>query len=113
MASIGKYHPLFLEELFIVNLYGTEEEIEQFNKLLDSKDSIENIVAMATLLEDIKRKRLTKMNWFCCHRCQNYEICRINWFRGERNISRHCCSYCQNFDECYKCFLDNEKKKNK
>ncbi|MDD2717840.1 MAG: hypothetical protein PHW04_18285 [Candidatus Wallbacteria bacterium] len=101
----GKYHPLFLEELFIVHLYGSDDEVALFYRLMDDRDNPNNIVVMATLLEDIKRKNLTKMNWFCCTRCQNFEMCRINWYRGERNLERNCCTYCQIYEECYKKFL--------
>ena len=109
----GDYHPLFLEELFIVHLYGTDEDVVKFYRLLEHKEEPENIVEMAALLEEIKRKKLTKMNWYCCWRCQHYKICRINWYRGERNIERHCCTYCQNYEECYKRFLNENKNKDK
>ena len=96
----GDYKPLFMEEIFIVNLYGTDEEIELFYKLIQNSDDIDNQVIMVDLIEKIKRKYLTKMNWFCCSLCQHYEICRINWYRGEKNIDRNCCSLCQNYNKC-------------
>lgn len=105
----GDYHPLFLEELFIVHLYGTDDEVARFYKLMENPNDRGNIVEMAALLEDIKMRELTKMNWYCCYRCQQFKICRINWYRGERNIERHCCTYCQNYEECYKRFIDMNK----
>lgn len=101
------YRPLFLEELFVVHLYGTDEEVQRFDKLMEDRDNFENVVAMATLIEDIKRRNLTKLNWFCCSKCQNFRICRINWYRGERNIERNCCTYCSHYTDCYGEFKDS------
>jgi hypothetical protein len=97
---VEEYEPLFMEELFIVNLYGTEEEIEEFYFLLQDPDDLNNQIAMVNLIEKIKRENLTQMDWHCCSRCQHFEICKINWYRGERDIPRHCCSLCQHYKEC-------------
>jgi len=108
---LGKYYPLFLEELFIVHLYGTDEEVDTFYKLIDyeHRNNPENIVELATLIEDIKRRNLTRMNWYCCSRCENFKLCRINWYRGERNLERNCCTYCQDFEKCYEIYKRVEK----
>jgi len=112
---LGKYYPLFLEELFIVHLYGTDAEVKQFYEFMEpeKRNKSENIVVLATLIEDIKRRNLTKMNWFCCSRCENFKLCRINWYRGESNLERNCCTYCQNFEKCYETYKKLENKTDK
>lgn len=88
-----------MEETFLVNLYGSEEEIGRFYDLLDVLDD-ENIVEMVHLIEEIKRRNVTRIYWNCCHRCQNFSTCRINWYRGEHKIKRNCCSLCTNYEDC-------------
>lgn len=88
-----------MEETFLVNLYGSEEEINRFYDLLDVLDN-ENVVEMVHLIEEIKRRNVTRIYWNCCHRCQNFATCRINWYRGERAIKRNCCSLCSNYEDC-------------
>jgi hypothetical protein len=98
--SSSEFYPLFMEEVFIVNLYGSDLEARRFYELMQDTEKRENIVEMAALIEDIKRRCLTKMNWYCCHRCERFQTCRINWHRGERNIERNCCSYCAKYEAC-------------
>jgi len=97
-----KYDALFMEELFIVNLYGTEEEVERFYRLLSEREKFENTIAIIDLVESIKRRNITGMEWHCCSRCIHFDLCKLNWYRGERNIERKCCTLCQNYKECYK-----------
>ncbi len=100
-----EYLPVFAEEIFIVNLYGTDEEIDEFNLLMQNPKLEKNLISMALLIEEIKRRSLLKMNWYCCWRCSYYPTCKINWYRGERNYQvRNCCTYCQNFWECHERF---------
>ena len=99
------YLPVFAEEIFIVNLYGTDEELDEFNRLIESPEIEKNLITMALLIEEIKRRNVLKMTWQCCWRCRYFRTCKINWYRGERNMqSRHCCTYCQNYWECHKKF---------
>ncbi len=107
--EFDEYKPLFMEEIFIVNLYGTDEEIVLFYKLLQESDDFDNQIIMVNLIENIKRKYLTKMNWICCEGCQHYSICRINWYRGEKNIDRNCCSLCNNYNKCREKFKTQKK----
>lgn len=107
--EIDEYKPLYMEEIFIVNLYGTEEEIELFYKLLQNSEDIDNQVIMVNLIERIKRNYLTKMNWLCCSKCQHYDACRINWYRGEKNQDRHCCSLCENYKGCHNSYKNQRK----
>lgn len=100
-----EYLPVFAEEIFIVNLYGTDEEIDEFNLLMQNPKIEKNLISMALLIEEIKRRSLLKMNWYCCWRCHYFPTCKINWYRGERNYQvRNCCTYCQNFWECHEQF---------
>ncbi|MBF0500256.1 MAG: hypothetical protein HQM09_08990 [Candidatus Riflebacteria bacterium] len=98
-----EYLPVFAEEIFIVNLYGNDDEIEEFNFLMQSPDVEKNLISMALLIEEIKRRSLLKMNWYCCWRCQYHASCKINWYRGLRRFElRNCCTYCQNFWDCHR-----------
>ncbi|MFZ2955808.1 MAG: hypothetical protein WA705_02785 [Candidatus Ozemobacteraceae bacterium] len=100
-----EYLPVFAEEIFIVNLYGTDDEIEEFNILMQGTEVEKNLISMALLIEEIKRRSLLKMNWYCCWRCHYHANCKINWYRGERRFElRNCCTYCQNFWECHRQF---------
>lgn len=102
-----EYLPVFAEEIFIVNLYGTDEEIDEFNELMKANHIEKNLMSMALIIEEIKRRNFLKINWHCCWRCQYYQNCKINWYRGERNMPmRNCCTYCQHFWECHKGFCD-------
>lgn len=111
MKKTPVYYPLYIEELFIVQLYGTDEEVKRFNELMDIKTDDDQdddiVIEIVALIEEIKRKNLTKMNWFCCHRCENFKICRINWHRSERNLEKKCCTYCSHYEKCYKNFKEN------
>jgi len=108
-----EYLPVYAEEIFIVNIYGTDEEIAEFNQLMKSVDVEKNLVSMALMIEEIKRRSLLRMNWYCCWRCERFQTCKINWYRGEKNYTiRNCCTYCQNFWECHKKFTEEEKKSN-
>lgn len=101
-----EYLPVFAEEIFIVNLYGSDEEITEFNHLMQNPAIERNVISMALLIEEIKRRNFLKINWHCCWRCKYFATCKINWYRGERCMERrNCCTYCQNFWECHKRFL--------
>ena len=100
-----EYLPVFAEEIFIVNLYGTDDEIDEFNDLMKANHIEKNLMSMALIIEEIKRRNFLKIGWHCCWRCQYYQNCKINWYRGERNMElRNCCTYCQNFWDCHKKF---------
>lgn len=103
------YLPVYAEEIFIVNMYGTDEEIDEFNQLINGLEIEKNLISMALLIEEIKRRSLLKMNWYCCWRCQYFQTCKINWYRGERQCKlRNCCTYCQNFWDCHKQFCEEQ-----
>ncbi|MBF0410241.1 MAG: hypothetical protein HQM10_23045 [Candidatus Riflebacteria bacterium] len=102
-----EYLPVFAEEIFIVNLYGTDEEIVEFEAYIQSPDVERNLISMALIIEEIKRRSFLKMTWCCCPRCSYFKTCKINWYRGERRFEkRNCCTYCQNFWECHKKFSE-------
>ena len=100
-----EYLPVFAEEIFVVNLYGTDEEIDEFNELMQSSQAEKSLLSMALIIEEIKRRNFLKITWHCCWRCQYYQNCKINWYRGERKMNkRNCCTYCENFWTCHKNF---------
>lgn len=104
---MSEYLPVFAEEIFIVNLYGTDEEIAEFQVLLQTPNDEKSLMSMALIIEEIKRRHFLKINWHCCWRCCYYQTCKINWYRGERHFERrNCCTYCQNFWECHKRFAE-------
>ena len=41
-----EYLPVFAEEIFIVNLYGTDEEIYEFNELMKETQVEKNLMSM-------------------------------------------------------------------
>ncbi|MFC1743684.1 hypothetical protein ACFL35_06790 [Candidatus Riflebacteria bacterium] len=93
------YLPCFAEELFVVNLYGTDEEIERFEILIDNLESPASLIEIVTLMEEIKN-RAGKMNWYCCVECHRAERCEINDLRAIKKWERRCCSNCLKYDEC-------------
>lgn len=97
---MNEYQPLFMEETLLVHIYGSDEEISRFDELMNAVDDEETLVEITILIEDIKRRNVSKMDWNCCHRCDNYRMCKINWARGERDIPRNCCSLCPNYEDC-------------
>lgn len=104
-----EYLPVFAEEIFVVNLYGTDEEIDEFSELMLASHIEKNLISMALIIEEIKRRNFLKISWHCCWRCRYYKTCKINWYRGERNMEcRNCCTYCQNFWECHQKFCSEQ-----
>lgn len=102
---MSEYLPVFAEEIFIVNLYGSDEELDEFTQLMKNPQEERNLYAIALIIEEIKRRNFLKMSWHCCWRCSYFATCKINWYRGERCMERrNCCTYCQNFWECHKRF---------
>ena len=105
----------FLEEIAISNMYGTEHEKKSvanlISYLINDPQNIEKIVELAVLIEEIKRREITHMDWNCCFcdKCERFHNCRIKWYRGERQMAQYCCSYCQNFDRCLAKFQKLEK----
>lgn len=109
-----EYLPVFAEEIFVVNLYGTDEEIDEFNELMKSTHIEKSLMSLALIIEEIKRRNFLKIGWSCCWRCYYYQNCKINWYRGERNIKkRNCCTYCQSFWDCHKKFCEESDEKDK
>jgi len=96
----NEFHPLYAEEIFIVHLYGNDDEIARFEKLLETKESPDSQLEMIILCEEITRRVLTEMNTHCCQRCPYFHICAINHRRCSRNMEKFCCSYCPNYREC-------------
>ncbi len=105
---MSKYTPFYAEEVFIANCYGTEDEISQFNELMEHPNKKENTVQLILLIEDIKQRHDLNLGWTCCWRCQHFQNCEINWRRGELGLPKHCCSNCRNYSECTK-IAANEK----
>lgn len=105
----------FLEEIAISNMYGTELEKKHvanlISYLINDPNNIEKIVELAVVIEEIKRREITHMDWNCCFcdKCERFHSCRIKWYRGERQMTQYCCSYCQNFDRCLAKFQKLEK----
>lgn len=105
----------FLEEIAISNMYGTELEKKSvanlISYLINDPNNIEKIVELAVVIEEIKRREITHMDWNCClcDKCERYHNCRIKWYRGERQMTQYCCSYCRHFDRCLAKFQKLEK----
>ncbi len=99
-----RYNPVFAEETFIVNLYGTSKEIEEFDLLIADDASSVSLTAMVDLVETIKRRRFTGMNWNCCHQCQSFLNCSVKKHRFRRNQPRECCSMCKQYKSCLSLF---------
>lgn len=105
----------FLEEIAISNMYGTELEkkivANLISYLINDPNNSEKIVELAVIIEEIKRREITHMDWNCCFcdKCERYHNCRIKWYRGERQMTQYCCSYCQHFDKCLAKFQKLEK----
>jgi|GEM_PF-3949419 len=105
----------FLEEIAISNMYGTESEKKivagLISHLINDSQNIEKIVELAVIIEEIKRREITHMDWNCCFcdKCERFHNCRIKWYRGERQMPQYCCSYCQEFDRCLARFQKQEK----
>jgi len=97
---MSEYQPLFMEEILLVHIYGSDEEILRFDALMTTLDREESLVEITVLIEEIKRRNVSKMDWNCCHRCASFRVCKINWARGERDIPRNCCSLCPNYEDC-------------
>ncbi len=57
-----EYLPVFAEEIFIVNLYGTDEEIFEFNELMKETQVEKNLMSMTLIIEEIKRRNFLKIN---------------------------------------------------
>lgn len=96
-------------------MYGTELEkklvANLISYLINDPNNIEKIVELAVVIEEIKRREITHMDWNCCFcdKCERFHSCRIKWYRGERQMTQYCCSYCQNFDRCLAKFQKLEK----
>lgn len=97
---MNEFHPLYAEEIFIVNMYGTDEEIAAFEQLLEHRQKSRVQVEMIVICEEIIRRILTNMETPCCHKCQFYFNCPVNSIRHGRGFSTKCCSYCHNYREC-------------
>lgn len=104
-AEISEYVPSFAEETFIVNCYGTEEDIARFDLLMEDPTDRANLVEMIILVEAIKNRNSLGMDWNCCFRCQRHSYCEINWYRGERGLKKTCCPNCLNYSDCNKIFI--------
>jgi len=96
-------------------MYGTEAEKKRVGMLVtylvEEPEALEKIVELAVLIEEIKRREITNMDWNCCYcnECDRFYNCRIKWYRGENNMTQYCCSYCQKFDRCLAKFQKQEK----
>ena len=99
------YVPTFAEETFIVNCYGTDEDIDRFNVLMEGIADRGHQVELIILVEAIKNRNSLGMDWNCCWRCQRFTYCEINWYRGERALTKTCCPNCVNYSECNKIFV--------
>ncbi len=104
MVKRRSYKPVFAEETFIVNLYGTPAEVETFEELLGDREAPGSVTAIADLVESIKRRKLTGMNWNCCWRCQFFQNCRIRDYRQKDNLPQKCCTVCPNHRRCMSSF---------
>lgn len=105
----------FLEEIAISNMYGTELEkaivSNLVSYLINVPNDVEKVVELAVIIEEIKRREITHMDWNCvlCGKCERTLNCKIKWYRGERGMTQYCCSYCQSFEGCLAKFQKNEK----
>jgi len=51
------YSPVFAEEIFVVTLYGTREEVKQLFQMLKTCDDQASSDAISDLIEQVKRRR--------------------------------------------------------
>jgi hypothetical protein len=105
MSSTVKYVPTYAEETFIAHCYGSQDEIERFDALMQDPTDRGNLIDIIVLIEEIKNKNNLGMDWNCCWRCQRFSHCEINWYRGERSLKKTCCPNCVNYRDCNKIFM--------
>ena len=96
MTDRGTYDPLFVEETWIIRFYGTHEENEIFDDLMEGRDDLWNRIEIVLLVEKIKERNKLGLLSQCCDQCPNFENCRINWRRGELDLATTCCANCPN-----------------
>ncbi|PKK91670.1 MAG: hypothetical protein CVV64_03115 [Candidatus Wallbacteria bacterium HGW-Wallbacteria-1] len=94
------YKPLFVEETFLVYLYGTKDEQDLYNSLISDTNSPGNLLSIKALTESLKSRHLTKMDWKCCDRCQNFQTCSLRFYRSAKGEKMVCCSNCKEFSSC-------------
>ena len=99
-AGRKPYDPLFVEETWIVRMYGTNEENERFDDLMHNRDDRWNRIEIVLLVEFIKDRHRLGLLKRCCEACPHFETCRINWRRGELDLARTCCSNCPEYTRC-------------
>lgn len=95
-----EFHPLYAEEIFIVYMYGTEEETAAFERLLEHRENPRVQVEMIVICEEIIRRTLTSMETPCCPGCQFHSNCAVNSIRRPRGLEAKCCSYCHSYRDC-------------
>ena len=100
-----------IEEMFIINIHGTDSELAASQKLYLDSSNLESFIKLAVMAEEIRTRELTKLKWNCCPRCTRYSSCRIRWERGETGCEQTCCSYCQNHKTCVSEFHSQEREK--
>ena len=96
----ASYDPLFVEETWIVRMYGSNEENERFDDLMQDRDDRWNRIEIVLLVEHIKDRHNLGLLTRCCELCPHFETCRINWRRGELELPRTCCSNCPEYTRC-------------
>lgn len=94
------YEPLFVEETWIVRMYGTNEQNERFDLLMQTGDDRWTRIEIVLLVEHIKEHHRLGLMTRCCPSCPHYETCRLNWRRGELDLPRTCCSNCPTYTRC-------------
>ncbi len=52
-----KYSPVFAEEIFVVTLYGTRQEVKQLFEMLKTSDDQTATDAISDLIKQVKRRR--------------------------------------------------------
>lgn len=87
--SHTEFCPLFMEEVFLVNLYGTEEEAARLNRLLEREPTPEVTEELVFLIEEIKRRHVTRADWFCANRTEPLVVKGVAFAKGTRTPLRH------------------------
>lgn len=98
----------YLEEIFIINVHGTDEELAMVPALISDLSDTDNFVKLAVLAEEIRYREVTRLDWKCCPKCNRYASCRIKWVRGEKGMQDRCCGFCQNYGQCLSEFRGQE-----
>jgi len=64
-------------------------------------DIIDEVIKEIHMFDDSRPTNIVN-GLHCCPQCQQYNTCKIKWFRGEREEEQLCCSQCHLYISCQK-----------